>query len=314
MDGEKLEGGTTAAKATINIKLVGLAAILGLVVGIILFFSINYIASVLWVNGLKATILPIEDDAYYAYDFRMECTANPSISMFTYTTEIPQNAELYTGFEFVMEAPRYDLREKGMLYFSPGSATQGRLDFFNAAIALQNPDVDSDSGFPIAMDRLIGDHESMMALCDGLYGVESGGKFWAEDIRHIDESRLANLRTGLYAKTFLFQADVQGIGAETMAYMKSLNTDDEVSVSFVSELPGDYVTSYGVICFYPNRQGHTQRLIDNLNAIVAESPELLEDSSLTAPLTMEDVVNERTAVWQLITRMDSGQIARFRSH
>jgi hypothetical protein len=82
----------------------------------------------------------------------------------------------------------------------------------------------------------------------------------------------------------------------------------------LTEPPPPEAVQRGTVWFYPHKDGHTLTLIDNLNAVIADDPELLEGSGLTAPLTLDAVVNEQDAVWVIIHKLDPGQMERFRSH
>jgi hypothetical protein len=287
------------------------AIVLGIVSGLIMFNITNDHLVLQQNKSLWEKYNVLDRDVDYAYDFDMDCTANPFLygSYGYYVTDIIENAEQYSRVEFVIEVPRYDKREKGVLYFSSGGGTQSRLYNLNIELALENPDIGSDLNFPVTLDSLVNDPDAIRAKRDGL---GQGRRFHPAE-RWPGSSEFANLRAGLYAKIFLFQTEQQ-MGPTEPNFMVRLNTDDEIPIVFSAGSPGDYPVDDGTVYFYPSQQGHTLTLIDNLNTIIAENPELLADSDLVAPLTLENIVNDRNAVWQIINQLDARQIAQFRAH
>jgi hypothetical protein len=302
----------TVSQYRINPAPLITAIVLGIISGLILFYYINSHLTLQQQISQLDKYQSMSDEIYYAYDFRMQCTHNPMPSSNSdfYVTYILQDIAQYSKIEFVIEVPRYDRREKGTLYFSSGGGTQTRLYNLNINLALQNPDIGSDIGFPVTLDSLINDRQAVMAKCGGVGqgASDSPGMTWGGN------SDFASLKSGLYAKVFLFQTDEQQSEQAEPDFMTKLNVKYATPIIFSADPPGDYPVDDGTVYFYPNQQGHTLTLIDNLNIIIAENPELLDDSDLVAPLTLENIVNDRNAVWQIVNQLDARQIAQFRAH
>jgi hypothetical protein len=182
--------------------------------------------------------------------------------------------------------------------------------------------------FPVTYDSLINERGMIAYYCKDNFIKGSDYLEFREPVWNC-------LRDGLYGKIFLLQAkgrpltraDGSRVTIDSDDYLGNMNsafgimaadkqTAQAVDLVFSDEPPNDSGLEDGKLYLYPHRQGHTDTLIDNLNQIVAESPELLsllEDSGLSAPLTLDNVLNDREQVWKVINHMDSEQITRFRS-
>ena len=222
------------------------------------------------------------------------------------------NLAPYSSIEFAMELPPPEQRKRGVIYIAPDPSgkTQERLDYFNSMI-IHMADTDKSTGFPFTFENLINDREILMA--DTLYMEVS-------HINRLSEPEWQKEREILYAKIFLLQAtcsEPKPDGVNQMdkdRYVSPVSKSENFSLTFTATPPSDSEMAARSFYLYPHEDGHTDTLIANLNGIIAEQPELLDGTGLAAPLTLDNVLNDRESVWKIIHRLDSGQIARFRTH
>ena len=258
----------------------------------------------------------LENKARYASYLDMDYAADPDLENKRYDVAVNnQNSKLYQRVEFVMEIPSPGNREKGIIYFAPDytGKTQERLDKLNMLLVIgKGSSFAAGADFPVTIDRLITDQENVeVHAIDN--GFLQGKAAWRKD------DLAPNLKDGLYGKIFLMQAVgyslTAGEGVDKDGYMADFNQAEFLfNVYFAVVSPSIEDITDRSAYLYPHEDGHTETLIANLNGIIAEQPELLDGTGLAAPLTLDNVLNDRESVWKIIHRLDSGQMARFRTH
>ena len=252
----------------------------------------------------------------YAYDFQMAHAANPEIEGspdgIGRMSIVDSNLAPYSSIEFAMELPPPEQRKRGVIYIAPDQSgkTQERLDYFNSMF-VHIGSVENGTDFPLTIEALINDRQLIMS--DTLYMEVS-------HINRLSEPEWQKEREILYAKIFLLQAtcsEPKPDGVNQMdkdRYVSPVSKSENFSLTFTATPPSDSEMAARSFYLYPHEDGHTDTLIANLNGIIAEQPELLDGTGLAAPLTLDNVLNDRESVWKIIHRLDSGQIARFRTH
>jgi hypothetical protein len=251
----------------------------------------------------------------FANDFEMIYVGNPEIegrqvginvSMLT-----SNDRSKYSKVEFVMVLPPPEQREHGVIHFAPNPSgkTQDRLDYYNLLL-IYGGEYGYDPAFPRTMDFLINERQTIM----------SGTLFMrVSDQGNLSESEWQRQREILYAKIFLLQAEGEVTVYETTesidkdGYARHLRDYDEYPLVFAAP-PADGEAAAQTFYLYPHEDGHTDTLLASLNGIIAEQPELLKYTDLEAPLTLDNILNDRDELWMVIHRLDSAQMARFRTH
>ena len=262
-------------------------------------------------------------DLAYSNDFQMIYAANPEVENSaedSYTLAIINNLKHYSRIEFAMELPPPEQRERGVIYIAPDPSgkTQERLDYFNSLLArYDSPVEESGIGFPLTVDDLVSEHKAVMSIGDNLYLRTS-------DIGLMNESEWQRERDLLYAVIFSMQAAGNKDDAESVqrnsqsiekdSYVAFISASKNHQIMFVATPPADSEMAACSFYLYPHEDGHTETLIANLNGIIAEQPGLMDGTGLAAPLTLDNILNDREQVWKIIHRLDSGQMARFRTH
>jgi hypothetical protein len=293
-----------------KLKIVCFVTVVLLIIGSLLAYFVIY------QNYLEKK----EDEFYwqflYAYDFRMLHVADPEIE------RSPEGGEFidisrsdlikYSRIDFVMELPPPEQRKRGVIYIAPDTSgkTQERLDYFNSML-IGTSGIEQSPEFPLTIDFLVNEHERFIS--DTMHRTLS-------DMERLPKSEWQREREILYAKVFLLQAAgevTESGGAKSIdkdGYARHLRDYDEYPLVFAAAPPADGEAAAQTFYLYPHEDGHTDTLIANLNGIIAEQPGLLNGTGLEAPLTLEDVLNDRDELWMVIHRLDSAQMARFRTH
>lgn len=265
--------------------------------------------------------------AGYADDFQMRCIANPEIKgNSSYISEIPRKTESYSSVRFGMELPNADGCEPNTVYFAPdySGKTQASIDYYNYRIALAHPDNDiTPYPFPTTYDELINNSTFITYNCKSLFIAPRSYLDYPKPVWDC-------LREGLYAKIFMLQAKGQPIAAydgfefpiEPDNYLNSLNSTvgghfeaaqsvPPIKMVFVAEPPANDELAEGSLYLYPHQEGNTRQLIGKLNQVVAESPELLDGTGLSAPLTIENILHDHEQVWKIINGLSLNQVMYF---
>ena len=249
----------------------------------------------------------LQPGAQFADNFAMECLANPEIGLRNFERTILQDTMQYSEIAFVMELPPPDQVKKGSIYFAPSERTQEALDYFNFRISAGQ--AARETGFPVTMDKLIAQQEAMQAACSDMEFDYSTYEGFSRDMK-------ASMADRLYGEVFMLQgawcesADGRSIFLDKDRYdVAAVSTD-----LFTADAPTIDNLAEHILYLYPHKDGHTETLIANLNGIIAGQPGLLDGTGLAAPLTLDNILNDREQVWKIIHRLDSGQMARFRTH